>query len=61
MITREKLEHHISHLQKKHDILDEEISKKEALHENVTSLKKEKLHLKDEIEKFKIKIKGTGL
>lgn len=57
MITREKLEHHIAHLQQKHDILDEEISKLESLHENVTNLKKEKLRLKDEIEKFKIKVK----
>jgi uncharacterized protein YdcH (DUF465 family) len=58
MITKEKLEHHIAHLQEKHDALDEEISKLEAHHENVTALKKEKLHLKDEIEKFKIKVKG---
>lgn len=58
MITREKLEHHIAHLQEKHDKLDHEISKLESLHEKVTDLKKEKLHLKDEIEKFKIKVKG---
>jgi len=57
MITREKLEHHIAHLQEKHDILDEQITKLEAHHETVTDLKKEKLHLKDEIEKFKVKVK----
>lgn len=58
MITREKLIHHIAHLQEKHDILDEQITKLESHHENVTELKKEKLHLKDEIEKFKTKVNG---
>lgn len=56
MITPEKLQHHIVHLKEKHDLLDKEIQELESHHSNhekVTELKKEKLHLKDEIEKFK--------
>jgi uncharacterized protein YdcH (DUF465 family) len=56
MITPEKLKHHISHLQEKHDKLDKDIRELEAHHSNhekVVEMKKEKLHLKDEIEKFK--------
>jgi hypothetical protein len=56
MITREKLENHIKHLQEKHDALDEEIIKEFANYTSdveIENLKKEKLHLKDEIEKFK--------
>lgn len=56
MITPEKLKHHIDHLQEKHDLLDKEIKELEAHHSNherVVEMKKEKLHLKDEIVKFK--------
>lgn len=54
MITREKLSHHISHLRAKHEHLDDQITNMER-HGNfddiaLTRLKKEKLHLKDEIE-----------
>ena len=48
----EKIENHISHLQKKHDELEDRISK--ATNDYIaTVLKKEKLALKDEIEGFK--------
>ena len=48
----EKIENHISHLQKKHDELENRLSK--ATNDYVaTILKKEKLALKDEIEGFK--------
>lgn len=56
MITKEKLEHHISHLQEKHDNLDKEIKELEAHHTDslkVETLKKIKLKLKDEIEGFR--------
>jgi uncharacterized protein YdcH (DUF465 family) len=59
MITKEKLEHHIAHLQEKHDRLDKEI--RDAYIDNVGDLevekmKKQKLRLKDEIESCKKKI-----
>lgn len=56
MITPEKIKHHISHLQEQHDLLDKEITELESHHSNhekVVEMKKEKLRLKDEIEKFK--------
>ena len=59
MLTREKLEHHITHLQEKHDALDKEVQVLHDLHESdlkIETLKKLKLHLKDEIEMYKRKI-----
>ncbi len=59
MITKEKLQHHINHLQEKHDTLDREIQELYKLHENdlkIETLKKLKLHLKDEIEENKKKM-----
>jgi hypothetical protein len=56
MITPEKIKHHISHLQEKHDNLDKEIKELEAHHTDslkVETLKKLKLKLKDEIEGFR--------
>jgi len=56
MITPEKIQHHISHLQEKHNVLDKKIIDLEnhhSNHEKVVELKREKLRLKDEIEKFK--------
>jgi hypothetical protein len=51
-MNREKIEHHIFHLQEKHDELENRLSK--ATNDYVaTILKKEKLALKDEIEGFK--------
>jgi len=55
-MNREKIEHHISHLQEKHDDLDARISKAIESHGNdyiIKVLKKEKLALKDEIEGFR--------
>ena len=55
-MNREKIEHHISHLQEKHDDLDARIIKAIESHSNdyiIKVLKKEKLALKDEIEGFR--------
>lgn len=54
-----KLQRHISHLEQVHDDLDKEIQKQFLEYGNdalVTTLKKKKLHLKDEIENFKVKL-----
>lgn len=56
MITKEKLEHHISHLQEQHDQLDKQIKELYSHHADdfkVEELKKKKLHLRDEIENNK--------
>jgi len=58
-MNKEKIEHHISHLQEKHDELDTRITKAFESHGNehiIKVLKKEKLALKDEIEGFKRQI-----
>ncbi len=55
-MNREKLENHIKHLQEKHDDLDRLIQEEYNRYQDdrlVLYLKKEKLALKDEIEKFK--------
>jgi hypothetical protein len=56
MTTREKLEHHIAHLEEKVERLKKEVN--EAYVDNVSDLeveklKKQKLKLKDEIESCK--------
>jgi len=59
MIKRGKIENHIAHLQEKHDALDKQIITEEnhyGNHEHIAELKKQKLHLKDEIEQFKAKL-----
>jgi hypothetical protein len=59
MITREKLENHIKHLQEKHDLLDVKITESYKNYKSdteVEDLKKSKLHLRDEIEKLKHQI-----
>lgn len=61
MITKEKLEHHIKHLQEKHDKLDKEI--KDMFIDGTSDLimeesKKKKLRLKDQIEECKRKIEA---
>lgn len=51
-----KVERHIQHLQEVHDGLDKEIEKQYKEYGNdslVQTLKKKKLHLKDEIEHYK--------
>jgi hypothetical protein len=55
-MDREKIQHHIKHLQKKHDELDRLIQEEFNRYQDdraVINLKKEKLILKEEIEKFK--------
>ena len=59
MLTKEKIQHHIKHLQEKHDELDDKIKREYTTYGDdlvVTALKKEKLELKDEIEKMRIKL-----
>jgi hypothetical protein len=58
-MNREKIKHHISHLQEKHDDLDTRITEAFKNHGDehiIKVLKKEKLALKDEIEGFKKQI-----
>lgn len=55
MITLEKLQHHVSHLEEKHDNVDKEIKELYKLHGNelkIETLKKVKLKIKDEIARF---------
>jgi hypothetical protein len=55
-MDREKIQNHIKHLQEKHDNLDRLIQEEHNRYQDdraVSNLKKEKLGLKDEIEKFK--------
>lgn len=59
MLTKEKIQHHIKHLQEQHDELDDKIKREYAAYGDdsvVTTLKKQKLELKDEIEKMRIKL-----
>ena len=61
MLTREKIQNHITHLQEKHDALDKGIQELYNHRENdmkVETLKKLKLHLKDEIERNKNLLNG---
>ena len=54
MLDRQKLEHHIKHLQEQHDRLDREIKELYDHHTDdfkVESLKKQKLNIKDDIER----------
>ena len=53
---REKIEHHIKQLQEKHDELDRRIALDKEPEYIMSVLKKEKLHFKDEIERFKHKL-----
>jgi uncharacterized protein YdcH (DUF465 family) len=57
-----KIRHHINSLQRKHDLLDHRINhefdhRKDQL--KLNQMKKEKLHLKDEIDLLNQKIKQT--
>jgi hypothetical protein len=61
MITKEKLNNHIKHLQEKHDKLDKEIQ--DMYVDCVSDLvlekaKKEKLRLKDEIERTRAQMQS---
>lgn len=57
MMSREKIQHHIKHLQEKHDNLDARIKLDLEAEYIIRVLKKEKLELKDEIKRFKDKLK----
>lgn len=56
----EKVEHHISHLEEKLETLKKQVDQLErtGVYEDkeIHRLKKEKLHLKDEIERLKLSI-----
>ena len=56
MITKEKLKHHLKHLEEQHAQLDKRISNDNQPEYIQTILKKEKLQLKDEIERTKDRI-----
>jgi hypothetical protein len=53
-----KLEHHIKHLEDKHKELENNLTEAKLHYDDIltSKLKKEKLKLKDEIEKFKRQI-----
>lgn len=56
MITKEKLEHHISHLENQHREIDKQITELDCHWDESREcheLKKKRLKLKDEIEKCK--------
>ena len=58
-MNKEKIEHHIKHLEQLHKRTEVELQKEQNFHNNepkVTELKKNKLKLKDEIEKLKKQI-----
>jgi hypothetical protein len=54
-MDKTKIEHHINHLQEKHKGIDKRL-KPETSHHIARVLKKEKLQLKDEIERLKKQI-----
>ena len=61
-LNREKLEHHILHLQELHTILDKEIDSKTRSglfgdHE-IEELKKKRLNIKDQITRFQREARG---
>jgi hypothetical protein len=57
MITKEKLEHHISHLEEQHLALDKQIDAMEQtgnyVDNDIHELKKKRLALRDDIESTK--------
>lgn len=55
-MKKEKIQHHIKHLQEKHDDLDRRITLDKEPEYIISVLKKEKLQYKDEIEKLKKQI-----
>jgi hypothetical protein len=61
-VNREKLEHHVLHLQELHAILDKEIDNKtrSGLFEDqeIEELKKKRLNIKDQITRFQREARG---
>ena len=60
MITKEKLQHRVSHLQEKHDQLDARIALDMEPEYIIRVLKKEKLELKDEIKSLNTRIENMN-
>ena len=61
MITKEKLQHHISHLEEQHRAIDKEITELDChWDESVEchNLKKKRLKLKDEIQRYKTQLES---
>jgi uncharacterized protein YdcH (DUF465 family) len=58
VITKEKLQHRVNHLQEKHDQLDARISLDMEPEYILRVLKKEKLELKDEISTLNRRIEN---
>jgi uncharacterized protein YdcH (DUF465 family) len=59
MMTKEKMQHHITHLQEQHRELDKEITEMDCHWDESPEchdLKKKRLKLKDEIERCKQKL-----
>lgn len=59
MITKEKLQHHISHLEEQHRVLDKEITELDCHYDESVEchvLKKKRLKIRDEIEDCKRKM-----
>jgi uncharacterized protein YdcH (DUF465 family) len=59
MMTKEKMQHHIDHLQEQHRELDKEITEMDCHWDESPEchdLKKKRLKLKDEIERCKQKL-----
>ena len=63
-MDKQKLEHHLTHLEKVHRELDAEIIKEEKHYGNdalVTAMKKKKLQLKTEIENLKTQLENETI
>jgi hypothetical protein len=61
MLDRQKLENHIKHLQEQHDRLDREIKELYEHHTDdfkIEAMKKQKLNIRDDIERIKRQISG---
>ena len=60
MITKEKLEHHISHLEEQHAALNKQVDLMEQtgnyVDDEINLLKKKRLSLRDEIEHCRVQI-----
>lgn len=56
MITKEKLKHHLKHLEEQHRALDKRIDSDQEPEYITSVLKRERLQLKDEIERTKDRI-----
>lgn len=63
MITKDKVERHIAHLKQKHHEIDKLLLEADAHweeNERINNLKKQKLHIKDEIFRLESKLEGDN-